>query len=286
MIGQRRIAYVLMLPALIVLIAAVIFPLIFSINVALRKYDLRLPVENYPFIGVENFLRAIYDAYFLNSLLITLQFILLGLALQFPIGLGVAVLLSRLRWRHYILPAIVIPALIPPIVAGYMGIILFHTDGVVNYFLSLLGLSSKIAWYSKPETALITCVLIDTWQWYPFIALILLAGILSIPPEYIEAARIDGASELSIFRHVTLPMLRGVIAIAIIFRMLEMLRVFDVIYIVTHGGPGTATQVTNFYGYLVGFRYWDLGYASAMGWILVIILSIIITYYMKAFRVS
>ncbi|MEM0050691.1 MAG: sugar ABC transporter permease, partial [Candidatus Bathyarchaeia archaeon] len=227
MIGQRRIAYVLMLPALIVLIAAVIFPLIFSINVALRKYDLRLPVENYPFIGIENFLRAIYDAYFLNSLLITLQFILLGLALQFPIGLGVAVLLSRLRWRHYILPAIVIPALIPPIVAGYMGIILFHTDGVVNYFLSLLGLSSKIAWYSKPETALITCVLIDTWQWYPFIALILLAGILSIPPEYIEAARIDGASELSIFRHVTLPMLRGVIAIAIIFRMLEMLRVFD-----------------------------------------------------------
>ena len=284
--GEKRVAYILILPALIALIAAVIFPLAFSINVALRKYDLRLPVEEYPFIGIDNFLRAAYDKYFLNSLLITLEFVVIGIALQFPIGLGVAVLLSRLSWRRYILPAIAIPALTPPIVAGYMGIILFHPDGVVNYFLSLLGMASKIPWYSKPDTALITCVLIDTWQWYPFIALILLAGILSIPPEYIEAARIDGASESSIFRHITLPMLKGVIAIALIFRMLEMLRVFDVIYIVTYGGPGTATQVTNFYSYLVGFHYWDLGYASAIGWILVIILSVLVTYYMKAFKVS
>jgi len=281
----RRVGYMFTLPALILLIAAVIFPMIFSINVALRKYDLRLPTEDYPFVGIDNFLRAARDKYFLNSLLITLQFVVMGIALQFPTGLGVAVLLSRFRWRRYVLPAITIPVLTPPIVAGYMGIILFHPDGVVNYFLSLFG-ASKIPWYSRPDTALITCVLIDTWQWYPFIALILLAGILSIPPEYIEAARIDGASEGSIFRHIILPMLRGVIAVALIFRMLEMLRVFDVIYIVTYGGPGTATQVTNFYSYLVGFHYWDLGYAAAMGWILVIILSILVTYYMRAFKVS
>ena len=200
--------------------------------------------------------------------------------------MGVAILLSRLSWRRYIIPAIAIPALTPPIVAGYMGIILFHPDGVVNYFLSLMGIGTKIPWYSNPNTALLTCVLIDTWQWYPFITLVLLAGILSIPPDYIEAARIDGASEAKIFTHIVLPLLKGVIAIALIFRILEMLRVFDVIYIVTYGGPGTATQVTNFYSYLVGFHYWDLGYASAIGWILVIILSVFVTYYMKAFRVS
>jgi len=284
--SEKRVAYVLMLPALIVLIAAVIFPLLFSINVALRKYDLRLPTEEYPFIGLGNFIRAFYDPYFIHSLLITIEFISLGIALQFPLGLGVAILLSRLSWRRYIIPAIAIPALTPPIVAGYMGIILFHPDGVVNYFLSLMGIGSKIPWYSNPNTALLTCVLIDTWQWYPFITLVLLAGILSIPPEYVEAARIDGASEAKIFTHIVFPLLKGVIAIALIFRILEMLRVFDVIYIVTYGGPGTATQVTNFYSYLVGFHYWDLGYASAIGWILVIILSVFVTYYMKAFRVS
>jgi len=284
--SEKRVAYVLMLPALIILIAAVIFPLLFSINVALRKYDLRLPTEEYPFIGLGNFIRAFYDPYFIHSLFITIEFILLGIALQFPLGLGVAILLSRLSWRRYIIPAIAIPALTPPIVAGYMGIILFHPDGVVNYFLSLMGIGTKIPWYSNPNTALLTCVLIDTWQWYPFITLVLLAGILSIPPDYVEAARIDGASEAKIFRHIVFPLLKGVIAIALIFRILEMLRVFDVIYIVTYGGPGTATQVTNFYSYLVGFHYWDLGYASAIGWILVIILSVFVTYYMKAFRVS
>ncbi|RLG08195.1 MAG: hypothetical protein DRN68_04135 [Thaumarchaeota archaeon] len=284
--SEKRVAYVLMLPALIILIAAVIFPLLFSINVALRKYDLRLPTEEYPFIGLGNFIRAFYDPYFIHSLLITIEFILLGIALQFPLGLGVAILLSKLSWRRYIIPAIAIPALTPPIVACYMGIILFHPDGVVNYFLSLMGIGSKIPWYSNPNTALLTCVLIDTWQWYPFITLVLLAGILSIPPDYVEAARIDGASEARIFMHIMFPLLKGVIAIALIFRILEMLRVFDVIYIVTYGGPGTATQVTNFYSYLVGFHYWDLGYASAIGWILVIILSVFVTYYMKAFRVS
>jgi multiple sugar transport system permease protein len=283
---QRKVAYVLALPAVIVLVASVIFPLLFSINVAIRKYDLRLPTEDYPFTGLENFIRAIHDPYFLSSLLITFEFIIIGIALQFSIGFAVAILLNKIKWRRYILPAIAIPALTPPIVAGYMGIILFHTDGVVNFFLNLLGVTSKIPWYSSPDTALLTCVLIDTWQWYPFISLILLAGILSIPVDYIEAAKIDGASELSILRHIILPMLRGIIAIALIFRILEMLRVFDVIYIVTHGGPGTATQVTNFYSYLVGFRYWDLGYASAIGWILVVILSIFVTYYMKLFKVS
>lgn len=283
---QQKVAYVLAMPAVIMLVAAVIFPLLFSINVAIRKYDLRLPTEDYPFIGLGNFIRAIYDPYFLNSLLITFEFIIIGIALQFSIGFAIAILLSKIKWRRYILPAIAIPALTPPIVAGYMGIIIFHTDGVVNFFLSLLGVTSKIPWYSSPDTALLTCILIDTWQWYPFISLILLAGILSIPVDYIEAAKIDGASELSILRHITLPMLRSIIAIALIFRVLEMLRVFDVIYIVTHGGPGTVTQVTNFYSYLVGFRYWDLGYTSAIGWILVVILSIFITYYMKLFRVS
>ena len=136
--NERRVAYSLMLPALMVLILAVIFPLLFSINVALRKYDLRLPTEEYPFIGLGNFVRAFYDSYFLHSLLITVEFIALGVALQLPLGLGVAVLLSKLSWRRYVIPAIAIPALTPPIVAGYMGIILFHPDGVVNYFLSLL----------------------------------------------------------------------------------------------------------------------------------------------------
>jgi len=284
---ERKIALILILPAMVILVGAVIFPLIYSINVALRHYDLRMPTEVYPFVGMDNFVRAFFDHEFLYSLQLTGTFILTGAILQLSLGIGVAYLLSKIGWRKYIIPMIVIPTLTPPIVAGYMGIIIFHPQGVVNYLLSTLGLiKSKILWYSSPETALLTCVLVDTWQWYPFIALIVLAGILSVPQELIDAARVDGASELKIFAKIILPLIKNVIAIALIFRILEMLRVFDVIYVMTYGGPGISTQVTNFYAYLVGFHYWDLGYASAIGWIMVLILSIGVTYYMKLWRVE
>ena len=114
-----------------------------------------------------------------------------------------------------------------------------------------------------------------------FMALLLLAGLLAVPPELYESAMVDGASPFQIFTRITLPMIKGVVAIAVIFRVLELLRSFDIIYVVTFGGPGTSTETMLFYSYLAGFRYWDLGYAAAIGWILVIILSIVVTIFVR-----
>ena len=124
--SERKIAIILIVPALLILISIVIFPLLFSINVSLRNYDIRRPKEEYPFVGIANYIRAFTDFRFYSSLFIMAQFVCLGITLQLLIGLGLAVLLSSITWRKYVLPIIVIPTLIPPIVAGYMGIIIFH----------------------------------------------------------------------------------------------------------------------------------------------------------------
>jgi multiple sugar transport system permease protein len=284
--SERKIAIILIVPALLILISIVIFPLLFSINVSLRNYDIRRPKEEYPFVGIANYIRAFTDSRFYSSLFIMAQFICLGITLQLLIGLGLAVLLSSITWRKYVLPIIVIPTLIPPIVAGYMGIIIFHPEGPINYMLSLLGIKDKILWYTAPGTALITTVLVDTWQWFPFITLLILAGILGIPKDFYDSAKVDGATSFQTFRYITLPLVKSIIVIVVLFRALEMLRVFDIIYIMTFGGPGTTTEVVNFYAYLTGFRYWDLGYTAAIGWILVIILTIGVTCYLKITKVS
>lgn len=283
---DRPIAILLIMPALIILIAIAIFPLVFSINVSLRHYDLRLPAEDYPFVGAKNFIRIFGDGKFAASLITTAKFIVMGASLQLGIGMGLALLLSSIPWRKYILPIIVIPTLTPPVVAGYMGTIIFHPEGPINYILSLLGIGSKILWHTSPSTALLTTVLVDTWQWFPFTTLLILAGILSLPRDVLDGAKVDGASSWQIFRHIILPLTKDVITIALLFRVLEMLRVFDVIYVMTFGGPGSVTEVVNFYAYLTGFRYWDLGYTAAIGWIVVIILTVGVTYYLKLLKVS
>lgn len=283
---RRRWGHILLvLPTVIILVAVVIFPLLYSLNVSFRTYDIRLRLERYPFIGLGNYLRMFQDSRFINSLINTAFMVTGEIALQFSIGLGLALLfIQEFKGKRILLPLIIIPMMITPVVVGYIGRLLFETrSGPINYLLNTLGIES-LRWHASSRTALLTVILLDTWQWTPFTMMILIAGLLSLPQEPFESAKVDGASGWQIFRYLTLPLLKPVIAIVIIMRTLDILKAFDVIYVLTMGGPGTATETVNFYAYLSGFRYWDIGYASAIAWFLAIFLSIGITIFLKLMK--
>ena len=282
---RKNIAILLVLPTIVILAAIVIFPLVYSLNVSFRNYDIRLHLKSYPFIGAGNYIRMFEDPRFFNSLINTVIMVIGELGLQFPIGLGLALLFTRdFRGKRAILPLIIIPSMITPVVVGYMGRLLFETrSGPINYMLNTIGIES-LRWHTSSQTALLTVILIDTWEWTPFVMMILLAGLLSLPQEPFESAKVDGASGWQIFGHLTLPLLKPVIAIVIIMRSLDTLRVFDVIYVLTMGGPGISTENVNLYAYLAGFRYWNIGYASSIAWFLAIVLSIGITLFFKLMK--
>jgi multiple sugar transport system permease protein len=263
-----------------ILVLVVIFPMIYSLTVSFHLYDLRVP--RHPFVGFENYVRLFTDPRFHNALGVTGLLLLGELALQFPLGFGLALLLARKFYgKKVVQPILLIPMMITPVVVGYMGRLLFETrSGPINYFLNLMGLSSAL-WHTSAKTALLTVMLLDTWQWTPFMMGVLLAGLVSLPPEPYESARVDGASSLQIFWYLTLPLLKPVIALVIIMRSLAILQTFDIIYVLTMGGPGTATETIGIYTYLVGFRYWDIGQASSAAWVLAIMLSLGVTVFLK-----
>jgi len=277
---HRRVPLLLVIPTTIVLALVVIFPMIYSLTVSFRLYDLRVP--RHPFVGFNNYLRLFADPRFHNALKVTILLVLGELALQFPIGFGLALLLTRgFRGKKLIQPILLIPMMITPVVVGYMGRLLFETrSGPINYLLNVLGLPS-MSWHTSANTALFTVILLDTWQWTPFVMGVLLAGLVSLPLEPYESAKVDGASGLQIFWYLTLPLLKPVIALVIIMRALAILQTFDTIYVLTMGGPGTATETIGIYTYLIGFRYWDIGQASSAAWILSLMVSIGVTIFLR-----
>lgn len=254
--------------------------MIYSLTVSFRFYDLRVP--RHPFVGFENYVRLFSDTRFHNALIVTGLLLLGELALQFPLGFGLAHLLAReFRGKKLVQPLLLLPMMITPVVVGYMGRLLFETrSGPINYILNLVGLSSML-WHTSARTALFTVILLDTWQWTPFMMGVLLAGLVSLPSEPYESAKVDGASSLQILWYLTLPLLKPVIALVIIMRALAIFQAFDVIYVLTMGGPGTATETIGIYTYLIGFRYWDVGQASAGAWVLAMMLSVGITIFLR-----
>ncbi len=285
--SRRLYAWALILPTILVLLVVVVYPLVYSLNVAFRNADLRMrlnPGEDYPFIGLGNFLRIFDDSRFHDALLRTAYYIGLGIAIQLGAGLGVAILLFSLTKRRALVTALILPSMVIPVAVGWTGRLLFHpTAGPVNYILSLMGVEG-IGWVNSAQYSLLTLILIDSWQWTPFIMLITYAGLLSLPQEVVESAKVDGASGLRLFIHIILPLLKPVLLVAILIRVLEMLRAFDVVYVLTYGGPGTSSEIVTFYAFIAGFRYFELGYSAAMGWIIVILLSVILTLLVRVIR--
>jgi multiple sugar transport system permease protein len=264
MVGQsRRLPWLLLAPALAVLTLVLAVPLGYCFYLSLFESSLRTGATQ--FTGLGNYLRLAADQRFLGSALRTLGFVAASLGLELGLGLGLALLMQHLsRGRGLFRAAVMLPWAIPTVVSGLLWAWIFNDRlGLANAVISRAGLN-PVAWLAGPGTAWAALLTAEVWKTAPFVALILLAGLQMIPRELYEAAEIDGAGPWSKFSGITLPLLAPVIMLAMLFRTVDAMRVFDLVAVMTGGGPAGSTEVLSLYNYKVLFTNLEFGYGSAV----------------------
>jgi len=272
-------------PTAVLILVLSIFPLFFSLILSFVSWDLSRLEGGIRFYGLNNFITLAKDARFWHTARVTLTFVIGAVALQYCIGLGIAMLLNQeIRLRRFFRVVFLIPMMLTPAAVGYVGRMLFNESmGPINDIIKHLGLPA-VRWVSSIPMALPSLILVDTWEWTPFMMIVLLAGLQSLPPEVFESARVDGASSLQIFRHITFPMLLPVSLTVVLIRGLEAFKLFDIVVVMTGGGPGTATETVTMYAYLVAMKNGNLGYASAIAYALLIMVTIITLFFLNSLR--
>jgi multiple sugar transport system permease protein len=271
--------YLLVAPALAVLLALSIYPLLYSITISLQQETAAGVVWT-----LAHFKRLVTDNFFRTAMVHTFVYAVAALTCEFVIGLGLALLLNQqIRGRGLFRASLLVPMMLPTVVVGVVWRLLLNPNfGAINGTLKQLGVNTEsLTWTASPRLAFVAVVAVDVWQWTPFVFLVLLAGLQAIPQEPYEAALIDGSSRWQTFRHVTLPLLKPAILIVLLLRTMDLLRVFDQIFILTEGGPGFATEMISLYIYRTAFRFSDFGYAAAMSFVLLALTNVISVVYIK-----
>jgi len=284
---NRFLLYWLILPSLLLLLLIIFYPMGFSLYNSFQNWNLQISPIPLGFVGFGNYLNALQNPTFIQSLINTFKLSVVATAVEFVLGLGIALLLNaNLRGTSPVRAFLIIPTTVAPMVAGFLFRYLYYTDGLISYILSSIGFSiPKQGLLGHPSTALWAVAFTDIWEWTPFFAIILLAGLQSIPDEIIEAARVDGASSPRIFWHIMLPNLTFVTFIIIMIRYMKTFNLFDIIYVETMGGPGASTRTLSYNLYYQGLVHYNIGYASALAWIMIIIVAVIINLFIIfAFR--
>lgn len=283
---ERMFKYSLIAPCLIFILFVTIFPLLYSLILSFHYWDI-IGGGPWRFVGLSNYMKLFREPDFWITLRTTLIIAAISLLLEFLIGLSLALILNqRLRGRRIFTTLPILTLMTTPVVTGLIWRMLYHEKyGPVNHFLGLfLGGWQPIPWLADPKLALITVIVTNVWQWSPFAMLVFLAGLQSIPTEIYEVAGVDGASGTQILRHITLPLLAPIFSVFILIRMIDLIKLFDFILILTRGGPGIATMTPSIFIYLRMFKYWDAGYACAQSYILLIISAVIITALLRFLR--
>ena len=277
-VRDRFLAYWLILPSLLLLVSIILYPLGFSLYYSFQNWNLQITPVPLGFVGLANYANALRDPTFVQSFINTLKISIMATAIEFTLGLGIALLLSlNLRGGNVVRAVLIMPTTVAPIVAGFLFRYLYYTDGLISYLLSSIGVSiPKQGILGSPLTAIWGIIFTDVWEWTPFFAIILLAGLQSISAEIIEAARVDGASFFRVFWHVMLPSLRFVASIIIMIRFMQVFNLFDIVYVETMGGPGTSTRTLSYNLYYEGLVNYNIGYSTAIAWIMIIIIAVII----------
>lgn len=272
--GSRRLGRLLVLPLLAVLGAVLIYPVLFTARVSVQDYRLNA-LDRIEFIGLEHYASLLSNTTFHTALRNTAVFVVIAVTLELIVGLLLALAVQRLgRTRDVVRSVLLMPMFVTPIAVGLIFRFLLNQQlGLIPPLLDLLGI--RIDFFG-PDLALVSLALIDVWQWTPLMFLMMLAGLESLPRAPFEAARVDGASTWFTFRRVTLPLLRPAIVIAVVVRMLDALRVFEYVFAITRGGPGQATETIQYLIYRVGFQFFRLGEASAMAYVLVAIVLVLV----------
>ncbi|MCC6204008.1 MAG: sugar ABC transporter permease [Hyphomicrobiales bacterium] len=258
------------IPALVVVLSVIVFPWVFTIWMSTQEFTLG---QERHFVGGANYARLWGDPRFWESLVHTLWYTLLSVVLPLFLGtLAALVFDSKFPLRGFLRGIFVMPMMATPVAIALVWTMMFHPQlGVLNYLLSLVGIPAQ-EWIFNPNTVIPSLVAVETWQWTPLVMLIVLGGLASMPREPFESAEIDGANAWQQFRYLTLPMIAPFIMVAAIIRSIDALKSFDIIYAMTQGGPGTASETINIYLYNTAFAYYDIGYSSAMAIVFFVII--------------
>ena len=254
-------------PSLLILILIVVFPLLYSVSLSLQSYSPVLPGHPGQWVGLENFQKILHDSDFFNAVRVTVIFTVCAVTIETILGTIVGVLMDRLiRFRRALTSMLLLPMITTPLIVGLMFNFAFNAQfGYLTWVLGELGLDPNGGVLNQGPSALAALIAVDVWEWFPFIALMVIAGLRALPTSPFEAASIDGASTYQTYRYIMLPMLKPVLVVAVLFRATEAIREFDKVYILTGGGPGSATTVNDLYQYRVSFLNWDLSYGAALG---------------------
>jgi ABC-type sugar transport system permease subunit len=281
---EARLAWWLMAPAVGTILLVALFPLGWTLWESVHLHDLRMPWLGRPFIGLGNYQEALSDPRFWSALAHTGFFTAVTVTLELGLGLLLALAMNRAtRGRTVVRAAVLVPWAIPTVVSALLWRFIFDDQaGVVNAVLSSIGFSREpIVWFIRPDLAWVPVIVSDVWKTTPFVALLLLAGLQNIDAGLYEAARIDGASAWEQFRHVTLPLLKPAIMVALVFRTLDSFRVFDLIYVLTGGGPGTSTEPIALYTFNSLLQNLRFGYGSALSVITFVVSFVLAIGYLR-----
>lgn len=272
-------------PALLIVFATAVYPMAYSFWLSFQDWRLTRSAAPDRFVGLDHYLQAFQDRFFINSVIVTLEFTVLSVGLTIVLGLGMALILQkRSRLNTLIRTLLIFPYAVSPALKGYSFRFMLNPDyGVIHVMLgSLFPPLQSMIWLADPFWALFWIAVSEVWGWAPLYALMFIGAMGSISTDIFEAAKVEGATNAQVFWNITLPMLKPVIVIATLLKTIFSLRVFDQVVTMTGGGPGRATQSLNYYVYQTGFKFTNMGYSAALAYLLLMALAVVAYFYVSA----
>ncbi|MFC4224230.1 carbohydrate ABC transporter permease [Lysinibacter cavernae] len=285
MITSKKYTFFSLAPSALIFLVVLVFPTLYIINLMFKKESLTKPAGN-GYIGFDNFTRLAGDERFWAALGQSAIFSGVSLAVSIPVGIAIAMLINRRLVGHGLFRIIlIVPMVLAPLVVGAIFRFMFDSNGFISWVLGLVGIDAP-SFLSLPGVSLVTVAFVDAWQWTPFVAIVVAAAMETVPQNVMEAARLDGINAWQELWHFVLPQIRPLLVLVGLIRFMDSFREFDKLFIMTNGGPGTSSETLPIYLWRFAFQYLDMGYAAAVGFVVLVIISIVCTFIVKFFKAS
>ncbi|WP_171180168.1 carbohydrate ABC transporter permease [Ruegeria sp. HKCCD8929] len=280
---NKKIFGIFLVPAMLVLFLTTIYPMLYAGYLSFRSYDLAKPFVPRVFVGWSNYREILTSSEFLHTLIVTAKLMAMTLSVQLVLGVGIALLVTqKLPGMGVARTLLLVPMMISPVIVGLVWLFLYFPElGYLNYFLSFLGVGA-IPWITSTNWALWAIAIADIWQWTPFVMMGTAAAVQSLSPEPYEAAMIDGNSRWDVFTRVTLPQLKPVLVSLMFLRAIDAFKIYDIIFVLTKGGPGDTTEVLSLFIYRQSFTFWRMGVGAAASFVSLVIIVVLITLFFKS----
>ena len=278
--GHRSAPYLLLLPTLVILLMFTIYPLFYAIYLSLHNWNFGAPLSTMRFVGGQNFVKAFTDPFFWISMKNTAVYLVFAVGGEFLLGFAIAYFVTTRRSGSFagfiqaIKPLVLLPMIVTPVVVALMWRQLYNVElGLINFALERIGIPGQ-SWLTDTRLVLGAVIVTDIWEWTPFMFLVCLSALMSLSEEPVESARVDGANALQVLVHIILPMISPLILVAVLIRSIDLIKIFDLVFIMTAGGPGNATEVISLFAYRQGFMKSDIGYGSAVSLMLTVLVTL------------